>query len=211
MGTTFQGWDLVPENLDTVLVRPIVEDPTEKVDIGAFDRLLREEIVGHKSDAVQEFARNMRRIVQYNLWHILYDELDVFELLCKRNAEGTVGAADINKLPDAKIFPWKRMPYMTVLVPFSAVYESHSISESVGSGRIFVDPREGIVATFMGDRISLANHTSAIDSRSYSTTHDYYRVAWLFGSWPLNQGLDSLDKEPISPTRFSCSNVEGLP
>lgn len=47
-----QRRDQRPQQLQAVLVRPVVEDPAEVVDVGAVHGLVLEEVVGHEGDAV---------------------------------------------------------------------------------------------------------------------------------------------------------------
>ena len=50
-GAALQGRDQVAQDPVAVFVGPVVEDPAEEVDVGAFDRLLGHEVVGHESHA----------------------------------------------------------------------------------------------------------------------------------------------------------------
>ena len=75
-GAVFQGGDEVPEDLDALPVRPVVEDEAEEVGVCALDGLWVEEIVSHEFDSVVVFCRERRLgIIYFFLVKILNDEL----------------------------------------------------------------------------------------------------------------------------------------
>ncbi|KAL8707088.1 MAG: hypothetical protein Q9225_007833, partial [Loekoesia sp. 1 TL-2023] len=67
----FKGRNEVFQNTDAVLIRPIVENPPEEIDVGTFDRLLGEEIMGHKLHAICKFARHPGLAFFYHFGKIL--------------------------------------------------------------------------------------------------------------------------------------------
>lgn len=52
---------MLPQDLDGILIRPVVKDSAEEIDISFDDGLLRQEVVGHELDAAGQVGRCLGR------------------------------------------------------------------------------------------------------------------------------------------------------
>ena len=75
MGTIFQRWDQVTEDLDTVFVGPVMEYPAEKISICSFHRLFSHEVMRHEGYTVRHVLGRLRRSTRYHRGKILHDEM----------------------------------------------------------------------------------------------------------------------------------------
>lgn len=91
-----QGSDLVPQDLDAVLIRPVMEHCTEEVDIRAVDRLFVEEVVRHEADPALEVRRHVRWAFRDHIGKVLDDEVEVGEALRESDTYGAVAASDVD-------------------------------------------------------------------------------------------------------------------
>lgn len=76
-----QGGNEGLKHLRAVLVRLVVDDPAEKVDIGVFDWLVSVEIMCLELDAVRQLWRDLRRAICNSLRQVLDNEFHAWELL----------------------------------------------------------------------------------------------------------------------------------
>ena len=75
-GAILQGGNEVSEDLDALLVRPVVQDEAKEVGVRTLDRLWFEEIMLHKLDsAVMLLREGLLGILHFFLVEILDDEL----------------------------------------------------------------------------------------------------------------------------------------
>ena len=82
-------------HLDAVLVRLIVADPAEEVDVGVFDGLRSVKVVGHEFDAGEEFWRTFGGSRIDHFGKVLNDEAQIGEALGEFDADEAEAATDL--------------------------------------------------------------------------------------------------------------------
>ena len=65
---------LVPQDLDAVTIRPVVENGTEEIDFGSLERLLFQKAIGHERHPVFQYGRRTRGRTIRGVWKVLYNE-----------------------------------------------------------------------------------------------------------------------------------------
>lgn len=96
LGPFLQGWNQRLQDLDTVFVGPIVEDPAKQVDVGLLDGLRRQKVIVHAGYAVFEILRHSTPKTVDRVREILDDAFDVWKSSSDCDANLAVGAADID-------------------------------------------------------------------------------------------------------------------
>jgi len=80
------------ENFDDIFVGPVVQDPTEEVDISPMQRLRGEEVVLHEVDV---FARCSRRMGD-NFGAVLHNDPQIWVMIQNYGSNGSVTTSEIN-------------------------------------------------------------------------------------------------------------------
>lgn len=74
-----------------------MEDPSEEIDIGIFDRLFAEEIVGHGLHTIGKFVGRSGLSPFHNFGKVLDDASELRETRRKTHADEAMGATDLGQ------------------------------------------------------------------------------------------------------------------
>lgn len=99
-----QCWDESLQNQGTVLIRPVMEDPTEKVDI-RLDGLKCEHVVNHELESVFELSWNIAIGLFDHLFHVLDNDREIGEVLGQFHGNMPGTSSNINHFDWAQRLP----------------------------------------------------------------------------------------------------------
>ena len=83
-----ERWYQTLQDLDAVLVGPVVKDPSKKVYIRSLDRLLNEEIVHHELHSALQLR---------SIWQILYYAMRIWTMLSHGDTEASIRTTNVNE------------------------------------------------------------------------------------------------------------------
>ena len=128
-----QSRDQAPQNLDRVLIRPIMQTPPNVIDLRSYF-LFRKEIMRHKSDSTfkvlrDQLLRSIDHIVQ-----VLHKDIERWEALRERDGNLAPVAAKIDDKAGANdVLPVVVIQYVMRLHAFVGGKEGHGFAEALGA------------------------------------------------------------------------------
>lgn len=125
-----------PEKFGAVLVRPVVEDLADVVNIGT-DRLRREDVVRHEMNAFFERVWHGGVGVGFIHLHVLHQEVKVGETLGQRDGNATSETPHVDHFSHAKPLPVVAVEEVVQLITGKLPLRSHAASEQFSILSIF--------------------------------------------------------------------------